>query len=317
MEQFSFNSALMHFNRTHGPSGFLWKYILGYVIGIGLLLGVMGYVMYSIWSPAIENLHAYSTDPQTLSNAQTEQMLVQHALVLTASIPVFLFFQAIFEAAALRHYMRDEGFSLRIGADELRVFSVYLLWGLFGLIGTIAFMIISTIVSGVILGSAFLMRDSFIAPFAFLPVLLSYLIFIGLFFYFGIRLAPASAITVRDRRIAFFDGFAATKNRFWKMLGAYLVLMVIFYAINFAFNLAIGAAMAGMMLTNAEIFETDDPEAFLSLIFSPAMIVMTVAVAVFYVALQAFTHFAFLGIASKAARTDPTWKGNTKTADLF
>ena len=44
MEKFSFSSALMHFRNSQGPSGFVWKWLLAYVLVFGLANTITGMI---------------------------------------------------------------------------------------------------------------------------------------------------------------------------------------------------------------------------------------------------------------------------------
>ena len=46
--QFSFDNAMLHFARADGPRGFLWKYLLTFLIATVAMMA-LGYVAVSPW----------------------------------------------------------------------------------------------------------------------------------------------------------------------------------------------------------------------------------------------------------------------------
>jgi len=163
-------------------------------------------------------LSSAEIDPEALQAAFTPGALI--GLLLSTLVFVFLICvaAAAYEAACLRWMIRGErkglfGFSL--DADTWRVYGVYWVWLVFCIIGAILFMIFMAIV-GMALGAAF-GPDSPVmlvlpALFFFIPI------------YFGVRLAPAAATCVAERRFVFFDAWKVSSDRFWALFGAFLLL---------------------------------------------------------------------------------------------
>ena len=121
MEKFSINSAFTHFMKHEGPKGFLWKYFLGYLLVSFALYAIAGFAIFSVMQPMFAFMTSNPAEPDiTIIFSMMFRMLGVMALFL----PVYLVFASVFEASALRRYIRKEGFSLSFGNDEFRVMGV-------------------------------------------------------------------------------------------------------------------------------------------------------------------------------------------------
>jgi len=304
--EFSFGNALSHWSNTQGPGGFLWKYALAYglatvaFLGVFLLLAggaIMQFVSMSAQAPG-----------GTVSDQEALRMLGSLVPVFLLAIPLGILFWVVFEGALQRRYIRDEGFSLRISGDEGRLFVVGLLW-ILTLIGL--YLAIAIVVGAVGGGLAAALGES--AVFIVIPLVIAG---VAGFVWVVVRLSPASAMTIRDRKITFTSAFQASKGRFWQMFFAFIIMAIIAYIVSLVLQLILGAMIGGAMMTNPAIMNgTGDPEAMMAALFSPSTLVMAGFVYFVMSAVQGLIQFAWAGIPALAAKTDPHWTSGQ--ADVF
>jgi hypothetical protein len=207
----------------------------------------------------------------------------------------FYLLLASWEAACLRWMIRGETkgfFGLALDADTWRVYFTYWIW-FFLLIAV--YMVIVVVTFGAVAGAALSAQGDpeslgAMAPavLVIVPALLLLLLFLG------VRFAPAAATSIAKRRFAFFDAWTVTKGRFWAMLGAFVLLWLMYVVgvmiLSGIGAFAMGAGMMSQMQTGAE--PATAQEAF-ALFASPAVWVplalcyglMIVGAFVFYVAL--------------------------------
>lgn len=137
---------------------------------------------------------------------------------------------AMFETASQRRYVFGQSFSLGFGADELRMMVTGLLWGLMGaiLFAVPALLMLGTAVSVISAGESGL-SDEQVAERIVGPMLAAtgiiFLLF-PIYVFFATRLAPCFALTLRERKIRFFDAWNVSRRRFWPILGAYVILAI-------------------------------------------------------------------------------------------
>ena len=309
MEKFSFNSALMHFNNARGPSGFTWKFAAAYALVYLVLLAIFGGLWAALFGATYWEL---TVNPTASPDLGPLLAMIFGSLLF---VPAFLIFWAVFESAALRRYVRAEGFSLKFGADEFRMIGVILLWMVFG--------ILAYIVSGAIFFGAFgalvyFAQDNL--PITILGgiVMVALGIAIGCFFlYWAVRLSPAGAVSIRDKKLKFLSAKSATKGRFWPMFGAFVIVYLVIYAAQFVLQMVIMGVSFGVAFSNPDVIEGDDFEAFLSLFLNPVTLTLSIVLGLAYLAFNAMVHYAWAGIPARAAVTDPTWGGDLSTADTF
>lgn len=207
----------------------------------------------------------------------------------------FYLLLAAYEAACLRWMIRGETkglFGLALDGDTWRVYFTYWVWFLL----LIAFyIVVGVVVVGAVVGASAGAQGSpdalaAMGPAAILIVLAVCLLVI----YFGVRLAPAAATSVAKRRFAFFDAWTVTKGRFWALLGAFVLLWLMYFVgvmvLSGVAGFAMGTGMMSQMQTGAE---PASPEDAMALFASPSVWIplvicyglMIVGAFVFYVAL--------------------------------
>lgn len=158
---------------------------------------------------------------------------------------------AAYEAACLRWMIHGETgglFGLSLGADTWRVYFSYWIWFLL----LIAFYIVCAIVAGGAMASVFMGMQGGAEPSpaaVIIPLVLGLLVVLALI-YFSVRLAPAAATSVARRKFAFFDAWKVSKGRFWGLLGAFVLLFLMFIVFVIAVEVAFGV-MVGMTAMNS------------------------------------------------------------------
>ena len=158
---------------------------------------------------------------------------------------------AAYEAACLRWMIHGETsglFGLSLGADTWRVYFSYWIWFLL----LIAFYIVCAIVAGGAMASVFMGMQGGAEPSpaaVIIPLVLGLLVVLALI-YFSVRLAPAAATSVARRKFAFFDAWKVSKGRFWGLLGAFVLLFLMFMVFVIAVEVAFGV-MVGMTAMNS------------------------------------------------------------------
>jgi hypothetical protein len=221
-------------------------------------------------------------------------------------LPLTVLIWVMFEGASQRRYMRGEGFHLRIGADEGRIFVVGLIWMalLIAMYFAFAISIIIPVAVGLMLGS-----DG-----AIIAVLLGIVIVtavIVLFFWIFARLSAAASLTVRDRQIRFSSSWRVTKGKGWTILGAWIVLMLIASVAVIVFYLVAAALGIGIVSSQVpDLLDGRGSEAeVLAALASPVFWIPMSLILLAFLLFQSSLMHVFGGPAALAARTDPEWMG--------
>lgn len=231
------SGAATHFLRTEGPRGFLLRFALVYA-ALSLILQ-----LFSLWTQApVYGIYvrAFAENDGDISPYMDELTAASAGanLASMALLPVSLALWVLFEAASQRRYIRSDGFSLRLGADEGRLAIVGLIWCALLIAGYLA-LAIGAVIPGLIVGA--------IAG-AAVGVVTGALVFvIGLVaaLWLYARLSPASALTIRDNQIRFFEAWNVTKGCGWRLAGSYLLLFFGFMILTLVlYAVLIGAAVA-------------------------------------------------------------------------
>lgn len=315
---FSFDNAAFHFARPEGPPGFLPKYLIAYAIGVVLIAVISFFAL----RPLLDAyLQAFALMAQGASEAEIERQLGEAVLGNMGRVGlgylvmllVYAGFWAMMESAVLRRYVREEGFSIGWGADEWRMLAVGLIWMAAFIIGYIA-LIIATMILVMPVGAIAQDNPALVAVWAVL-------VMIGLFLawaYFAVKFSPAGAMTIRDRKVVFFGAWGASTGRFWPMLGAFVVLGLILYVVIVVLYIIgavamMGAALGGMDFGSGE----PDPEAVIAAFSSPVVWLPLALIYGVMLVYQGFWQYAWAGIPSLAAKTDPRTGGMHDAADTF
>ncbi len=193
--------------------------LLQLVLGVGTV-----FLMVPAFGPFMQLTQGQASgaaaDP-TKTLAAFTTLLPFYAIVF----PVALITSAVFTCAVYRAVLRprDKGFGrLRIGADEFRMFLLWLVLGLLFLAGSIG-LIVVFVIAGVALAA---LAKGAGAVAAIIAVCLAYLLMFLLMIWFGVRLSLAGPMTFTQRRLRLFDSWGLTKGRFWSLFGCYLLTFV-------------------------------------------------------------------------------------------
>jgi len=294
---FSFSNAAFHAGRADGPSGFLWAYLLVYAV-FAVLVAVVQYGLQAL-------LLRSEIDMQVAmaGGGFTSGMIGKFALFYLITIAISVVIWSVLEASIMRRYVHETGFTIGFGGDERRLIMVGLAW-----VATfIGLYILSAIAAFVVTGGIGSLAQGS-------PVLLGVAAFIvGLaltcvWIFVTVRLSAASALTIRDKKVHFFDSWGATKGRFWPLFGAYLLLSVIIFIVGIVM-IGVLVALIGIDMPRPEVLLAHMSPAGLGLAFFGFFGVMTI--------LQGLMSYIWAGPASLAAKTDPRGAGMVGAADVF
>jgi hypothetical protein len=115
-----------------------------------------------------------------------------------------------------------------------------------------------------------------------------------LLIFFAVRFAPAAATSIAKRRFAFFDAWTVTKGRFWALLGAFLLLWLMYFVgISIFYGVVVFALGANMWTQMASGAGPATEQEALAMFSSPSVwapiavlyVLMIVGGFVFYIAL--------------------------------
>lgn len=241
---FTFERALSWpFTAPHAAT-FPFLYGLAYALvfmGVLALVGVLGFNDFKAWMTLVQGVDN-ETDQAVIAGAMWDgvaRLLPWTVITILLSWAVW----AMFETASQRRYIWGEGFSLRFGADELRMMVVGLLWWLLAMaliflpillvMGSTFWTMFSNISNPEVFES-----EAFAAQMGMqiLGMFGLMLFILPLYIFLATRLAPCFGLTVMSRRIRFLDAWEVSRGRFWPILGAYLIL-------------AIGGSIIGQVIT--------------------------------------------------------------------
>jgi len=228
---FTFERALSWpFTAPHAAT-FPWVFGLAYALVFMALIGVTGLLGAGDFIAWIEALEAAggNADPDAALAAFFSglfKLLPWAGLLGLASWAVW----AMFETASQRRYLFGQTFSLGFGADELRMMAVGFLWSILGavLLAVPMILIMGTAVAAMLAGATGITEGEVAQPILG-PMLAAFgmiLLIFPAYVFFAARLAPCFALTVRERKIRFFDAWSVSRGRFWPILGAYVILAI-------------------------------------------------------------------------------------------
>jgi hypothetical protein len=193
------------------PAVAVWSvvYVLIFAASFGLLAGVLG--------PSFIGL---MSRPKTADPAAIEGMIKPFLAAYVVLLPLGLAVQSMVITAVYRAALRPEQagfFFLRFGADELRMMLVSFLLGLIALISLA--IVIGLVAAAVVAipGTGGKVLMGFAGGAAGLCLLA----------FIGVRLCMASPMTFAERRIHLFGSWRLTQGRFWPLLGAFFLALVL------------------------------------------------------------------------------------------
>lgn len=312
---FTFEGALMFPFRAAHARTFPWFFALAFA---GVSTALTALMMYLMKDSFIGLLDMMDSIVQSAASGASEEevmatmmgaMLSAWADLLPWILPAVLvswIVWTMFETASQRRYIRDEAFSLGFGADEVRMLGTSFFWYLMqavffiipALSGFSIFGAMMAFASGAITEEELARRTIGVA--ALMP--LSMLVLFPVYVFFATRFSPCFGLTVKDRKVAFLDGWTVSRGRFWPILGAFVIIIIVGgIALNIVGSIAEAILMPFFM--NSSFLTSDVPE-FKSLLTPGFVIAMLAYTFVRYFLSGLLMHFAD-GPAAFAARHDP------------
>jgi len=233
--RFSFEGALSNAFRAAHVRTFPWLFATAYAIAFTLFGFLIAFLAKDAFLAVADGFERLTESDFDESNPRAMLGLMFGMLAplipwgVAASLGSWALW-AMFEAASQRRYVRDEHFSLRFGADELRMMAVGFFWSLFYIVcfGLPGLMMFNGMVGMLDIATSDLPEDEVarrILPVVFGSMGLILLI-LPVYVFFATRLAPCFAMTIKDRRMVFFDAWNVSRGRFWPILGAFVILSI-------------------------------------------------------------------------------------------
>jgi hypothetical protein len=231
IQGFTFERALSWpFSAPHVAT-FPWMFGLAYALIFSVVMGAIAVLSagdISAWFNALAAADG-ANDPEAGLNALFGgfvPLLPWLGLTILASWVIW----AMFETASQRRFVFGQGFSLGFGGDELRMMVVGLLWSILGLVimAVPTIMMLGGLIAALDAGSQGL-SDEEVGAMIIAPMLgamgLMVLLF-PLYIFLATRLAPCFGLTLKEKKIRFFDAWNVSRGRFWPILGAYVILAI-------------------------------------------------------------------------------------------
>ena len=223
-DSISLKGATTHFLHSQGPRGFLLRFVLVYAVLTLVLQGVGVWTqapVYELYLRAIAGNDGDITPYADELSARSFRANIGALILLPFSLALWV----LFEAASQRRYLRAEGFSLKLGADEGRLAVVGLIWFALLIAGYLA-LVLGAVIPGVIVGLAVgAAAGALLGGGIFLIGLVAAL-------YLFARLSPAAPLTIRDRQIRFFESWNLTRGNGWSLAGSYFALFAVFTLVS-------------------------------------------------------------------------------------
>lgn len=318
--RFSFANAMLHFAQARGPGGFIWKYALSYLIAV-LLMGGLAYLLFQpligLFTDVLLQVARGAMTGDDVEVVITREITGMAGRIIFSYIGLLLLTALVwsmFEAAIQRRYVREEGFSIGVGADEFRLLLVAVMWILFNIVGYLASAIIAGILGAMIMsiggGENYALGFSF--PIVFLLAAFGWM-------YCTVRLSPAAGLTIRDRRLQFLNAWGASRGRFLPLFFAYVFLGIIFWMIVTVLYTGGAAATISIFISNFGDFEQveQNPAELIFFILQGRFIASMIGVYAVLLTFNGLLAYVWAGPASLAAKTDPRGGGIAQAPDVF
>lgn len=243
----------------------------------------------SVWMEQVEALEAGPppSSPEALLPIMESYMAAMSHMAW--AIPLSLVIGAVLMAAIARAVLTPGtgGFGyMRLGMDEVRVFVVTLVIAILYAIATAVAFVAALILGGIAI--------SVLEGWGALVMVLAILAAIAFMIWLGVRWSLAVPMTIDQKKFAFFDSFAATKGRFWPLLGMALIAFIMVVIVSLLAGIVTmpigmmgGMSMFGTMSDDpTEMFRNFNPT-------NPWMIASSVVNAIVYALTVAVIYAPF------------------------
>jgi flagellar biogenesis protein FliO len=279
--QFSFDGALTNAFRAAHFRTFPWIYATVYALIVVLFYAVAVFLSRDAILEFIQAIEALEN--ADLGEAAPREVMAQVFATLMPFLPIAINVMigswvvwAVFEAASQRRYVRDERFSLRLGADELRMMVVGLLWTLLNIVCFLPMLFVlfgagNSLFNQVLDGQSAASMENEIIASVFGALGLMLLLF-PIYVFLATRLSPCFAMTIKDGRIVFFDAWNVSRGRFWPILGAFLIIAIAGGIVSSVVDQAFQFGLAEFM---SRFSNVQSGEEVMQLVFSAAFLVPT------------------------------------------
>lgn len=235
--------------RKREQNGVLLKTSIAFVVILIALYAVFAGIVWAIFGSSGDLAGLLQDDPEAIAAIMSPGNIAWSMLgylILLFSLFILL---AAFEAGCLRWMVRGETkglFGLALDDDTWRVYGIYWVWFLAFFLGFIAISVFAGLFRAMVGDSPLIIAVPILAVLT--PIVL------------GVRLAPAAATAIAERRFAFFDAWKVSHDRFWALFGSFLLLWLIYLLLACAISggwmyWALGPHLADIMAAR------DDPMA--------------------------------------------------------
>ena len=321
---FSFDRALTYpFKAPHFKS-FPWIYGLAYAaiyVAFFLVIGLLGWQSLAEWFLALQELE---NDPNPMPADVFAALFGGFGrlvpLILVASLVGWVVW-AMFETASQRRYIFGAKFSLGFGGDEVRIMVVGLLWAVMSLAIFVVPIILFVSAFGALAEmdpsgqlddqTAARFLGTFFAGFGLM------FLFSLLYIFIATRLAPCFGLTVKEKEIRFFDAWNVSRGRFWPILGAYVIIVVVVSVFSQIIS-AIAQMLMMPFLMSLPVGDDLPTEEMAAIFLSPAFIAPMALLYFGLMFVQGLTQHFVGAPAALAARHDPRNDlGDAERVDVF
>jgi len=307
---FTFDGALMFPFRAACARSFIWKFTLAFgVVGTvltGLLIFFAKDAMFSFVDTMTQLDASGTDDPSVIFGAMFRALGAFTPWIVLGTLASWVVW-AMFTTATQRRYIRDEDFSLSFGPDEVRMMGTGFVW----YAAQWMFNLLPLLIMWPVFGSVVDFYDGTLTEDQFVRVIfgrmgyvmLAMLVMLPVFVFLATRFSPVFAMTVKEGKVAFGDAWIVSRNRFWPILGAYLIIALVGgMAIGLVSSLAQMILMPAMMNMN---FVTQDEMPDLRELFTPAVMISMLLYAFVRLSLSGLLMHLVHAPAAFAARNDP------------
>lgn len=203
--------------RKREKGGVLLKASLAFVVILIALYAAFAGISWAIFGGG-GDLAAIQDDPEAIARMLSPGKLAWLMLCYLVFLFCIFILLAAFEAGCLRWMVRGETkglFGLALDEDTWRVYGIYWVWFLAFFLGFIAISIFASLLRAMVGDSPLIIAIPILV--VLIPIML------------GVRLAPAAATAIAERRFAFFDAWKVSHDRFWALFGSFLLLWLIYF----------------------------------------------------------------------------------------